>query len=100
MDAPVARLDIEPTFHGFDAPEVECNIPTVKLISKKGKIYQMNLSKKEGKFGFLKYKDISQIGRYFTITLNDKVTRLYTTVNFLVEKNISFLEKYLQLGNL
>lgn len=74
---------------------MECNIPEVRLISEKGSIYQLNLTKKEGTFTFLKYKYITQIGRYFTITLNDKVTRLYTTVNFLVAENLMFLQKHL-----
>ena len=29
--------------------------------------------------------------------MNDKVTRLYTTVNFLVEENTKFLEKHLKM---
>ena len=39
---------------------------------------------------------MTQVGRYFAITLNDKVTRLYTTVNFLVDENSNFLEKVLK----
>ena len=39
---------------------------------------------------------MTQIGRYFAITLNDKVTRLYTTVNFLVDENSHFLERVLK----
>ena len=68
------------------------------LISQKGRIYQINLEKKEGEpFSYLKYRDITQLGRYFGVTLNDKVTRLYTTVNFLVEENTKFLEKHLKM---
>jgi hypothetical protein len=85
LDSPVAKISIPPTFDGFDTPEVECHIPDLNLVSEKGKIYQINLTKLEGSFTFLKYRDISQLGRYFSLTLNDKVTRLYTTVNFLVE---------------
>ena len=100
MDTPVAKLDITPTFGGFSSPEVECNIPKVHLISEKGRIYQINLSKKEGEpFKYLKYRDITQLGRYFSITLNDKTTRLYTTVNFLVEENKKFLENHLKISN-
>jgi len=51
----------------------------------------MNLIKKFGNFKFLKYRFVTQLGRYFGLTLNDKVTRLYTTVNFLVEENTDFL---------
>lgn len=86
MDDPIAKLDIPPTFDGFDAPEVECNIPQVQIVSEKGSIYQINLTRKEGApFVFLKYRDIDQIGRYFSVSLNNNVTRLYTTVGFLVK---------------
>ena len=85
METPVARIDIMPTFEGFDTTEVECNRPDLIVISEKGGIYQMNLTKKHGDFKFLKYRYVTQLGRYFGLTLNDKVTRLYTTVNFLVE---------------
>ena len=95
MDDPVAKLDILPTFEGFDHPEVECKIPKVHLLSEKGCIYQINLQKKSGTpFKFLRYRDVTQIGRYFGLSLNDKVTRLYTTVNFLVEENTKFMEKH------
>ena len=57
----------------------------------------MNLKKKEGPpFFFMRYQTINQLGRYFTLTLNDNVTRLYTTVNFLLEDNTNLLEKYLK----
>ena len=56
----------------------------------------MNLKKKEGPpFFFMKYRSINQLGRYFSLTLNDKVTRLYTTVNFLLEDNTHLMEKHL-----
>ena len=45
----------------------------------------------------MKYRDITQLGRYFSISLNEKTTRLYTTVNFLVEENTKFLEKHLKM---
>lgn len=57
----------------------------------------MNLRKKEGPpFFFAKYQTSNQLGRYFGLTLNDSVTRLYTTVNFLLEDNTKFMEKHLQ----
>ena len=91
---PVARLSISSTFEGYDMTEVECEIPKVHMISQKGSIYQINLKKRYGsQFKFTGYRDITQLGRYFSITLNDKVTRLYTTVNFLVEENTLFMEK-------
>lgn len=37
------------------------------------------------------YSDLSQIGRFYALTLNNHKTRLYTAVNFLQPKNISFI---------
>lgn len=68
----------------------------MRLISEKGKIYQMNLGRKVGIFKHLKYTNIYQIGRYYALKLNNKVTRLYTTVNFLVEENLSFSKKIMK----
>ena len=98
LDSPLAELYIPPTFDGFDQPEVECSIPKVHHISQKGNIYQLNLTKAEGApFQYLKYRYLTQLGRYYAVTLNRKVTRLYTTVNFLVQENTSFLEGHLRL---
>lgn len=88
LDAPVARLQIPPTFEGLGIVEVECEPPVVRCICEKGRIYQINLRRKEGAFRFLGYTEVAQIGRYFSLSLNDKVTRLYTTVNFLVQENL------------
>ena len=72
MDNPVARLDITPTFHGFDADEIECEIPKLKIIAKKNRLYQMNLFKKDGDpFHYQDYSNIRQLGRHFAITVND-----------------------------
>ena len=100
MDDPVAIIDIPPTYGGFDSAEVECEIPEVLTVSEKGMLYQINLVKKGGlPFTYLKYREIAQLGRYFGLTLNNKVTRLYTTVNFLVlvPENIQFLMKHLNI---
>lgn len=73
-------------------------MPKVQIVSKKGNIFRINLFKKEGfPFRFIKYSDISQLGRYFSLSLNGKTTRLYTTVNFLVDENIDFLKKHLKI---
>ena len=37
-----------------------------------------------------------QLGRHFGLTVNDKVTRLYTLVNFLTFDNTNFLRRYLK----
>ena len=52
----------------------------------------------EEQFAFTKYQEINQLGRYYSITLNGKITRLYTSVNFLVGENKTFLRKVLGEG--
>jgi hypothetical protein len=52
----------------------------------------VKLVKDEGfNFSFKGYNDESQIGRYYSLTFN-KVTRLYTCVNFLTKKNKDLLK--------
>lgn len=54
----------------------------------------MLLTKKEGNFEFNRYTDMAQLGRYYSLTLNDAVTRLYTSVNFLEKDNKIFMRKF------
>lgn len=42
---------------------------------------------------------VSQLGRYYSLTVNNKVTRLYSEVNFLADMNIKFLEKHMKLSS-
>lgn len=37
---------------------------------------------------------MAQLGRYYSLTLNDAVTRLYTSVNFLEKDNKIFMRKF------
>ena len=56
------------------------------------------LSKTNGEpFKFNRYREIAQLGRFYSVTLNNKITRLYTTVAFLVDENINFLRKYISV---
>lgn len=72
---------------------MDCRSPELRRLSEKGNIYYTALRKKEGHFEYQGYRQLQQLGRYFSITLNKKVTRLYTTVNFLVDDNSEFLER-------
>lgn len=59
-------------------------------------MYEMRLAKEEGSFLFEGYTEIAQLGRYYSLTLNDQTTRLYSGVNFLMEDNLAFMERYLE----
>ena len=44
-------------------------------------------------FEYIGYQHVHQLGRFFSLTLNKKVTRLYTNVGFLSERNTEFMQK-------
>jgi hypothetical protein len=68
-------------------------------ISISGRIYEMHLSKKSGiPFLFNKYHTVNQLGRYHSITLNNEVTRLYTSVNFLIKNNKHFMTNFFNIS--
>ena len=95
LEKPIAQLDIPQTFSGFDKHEVECKVVDLNEVIKGTNIYRLKLAKKKGgTFRFDRYRDISQLGRYFTVTLNNSTTRLYSTVNFILDENLAFLRKY------
>ncbi len=39
-------------------------------------------------FSYTGYRDISQLGKYYAVTISGTKTRLYTMVNFLQKKTI------------
>jgi hypothetical protein len=41
------------------------------------------ISKSPLSFIYNGYKDLSQLGKYYALTINNKKTRLYSVVNFL-----------------
>jgi hypothetical protein len=45
------------------------------------------------------YTSLKQLGRYYSLTADNKTTRLYTTVGFLDPKNASFLNNELSSTN-
>ena len=51
----------------------------------------MKLKKKEGWLEYRGYTSVAQIGRYYALNADDKITRLYTSVAFLDPSNIDLL---------
>lgn len=51
----------------------------------------MGLLKEKGEFTFTGYSEVSQLGQYYSLTMNKKITRLYTVVNFITRQNITLL---------
>lgn len=57
-------------------------------------MYEVRLVSASGKgFKCLGYSSVYQIGRYFILNLDSKVSRLYITVSFLAPRNIELLEE-------
>lgn len=54
----------------------------VRLVSASGKGFKCN-----------GYSSVYQIGRYFVLNLDNKVSRLYITVSFLAPRNLEILEE-------
>lgn len=92
MDKPLAKISIQSPFEGFESDVVEVKVHEIVEVSKK--LYEVKLVKNSG-FNFI-YKGYSfpeQIGRYYSLTVDHKLTRLYTSVNFLSKKNKDHLQK-------
>lgn len=65
-------------------PEViEVNIIKMQRLSEKPIIYEMHLKSTQAAFVFKPYENLNELGRYYSLTINGNITRLYTTVNFL-----------------
>ena len=60
----------------------------MNCISEKTQIYAIGLVQEMGHLYYLGYSDSRQLGQYYSLTLG-KITRLYTTVNFLNSGNIA-----------
>lgn len=65
------------------------------------RIYTVYLRPKDtrGKnFEYTGYTDLSQLGKYYAVTIADRKTRLYTMVNFLQKKTVKLVEQVTKGG--
>jgi hypothetical protein len=91
LGSPIAKLHIPALYAGLEDDITEVELPTVQMISDKCSIYELRLKKKEGRFEFKGYTSLRQVGRYYALTVDNKTTRLYTSVAFLDPRNIYFI---------
>ena len=85
---PIAKLVCPPTYSGINS---EVNLGTIKYlncISLKTQIYAIGIVQNYIPIVFQGYTDVRQLGQYYSLTVNGKITRLYTAVNFLSLSNI------------
>jgi len=64
-------------------------------ISQKGSIYEVRFANIAQPFVFQRYTTPEQLGRSYALTLDNKVTRLYTSASFLDPSNIDLLRTLL-----
>lgn len=86
---PVAKLVTPPTYEGLDMEVLEGKIKFMNCVSEKTQIYSIGIVQEYRPMRFLGYSDIRQLGQYYSLTINRKITRLYTAVNFLNAANVS-----------
>ena len=68
--------------------ENECAIFNLQQLSRDSSVYLLELiPKNEGRFEYKVFQDVSQLGQYFTLMINNKKTRLYTSVNCMNSSN-------------
>jgi hypothetical protein len=99
LDAPIAKISIPAVYSGLEVDTTEVVLSSALLISRRSAIYELRLKKKTGRFVFNGYTSLKQLGRYYSLTADNKITRLYTTVGFLDPKNASFLNTELSSTN-
>lgn len=61
------------------------------VVSEKTHIYELGLVVAGEKLAFKGYSSLLQLGQYYSLTINDEITRLYTAVNFLTIGNVDFM---------
>lgn len=88
---PVAKLAIPSTYEGFKEEITNAKIGYVRKISEKTQIYELGLASKDSSLVFTGYSSIKQLGQYYSLTIDDQLTRLYTAVNFLNHRNVSLM---------
>ena len=86
-----------PTYEGIDLEVCGGKIKFMNCISEKTQIYSIGIVQEYHPMRFLGYSDIRQLGQYYSLTINGKVTRLYTAVNFLNAANVSRMSELLKV---
>jgi hypothetical protein len=96
IDKPIAKLQVPEQFLNFSSESYQVQIHSVDLICSKSSLnlVKLNLLQNE-RIEYKGYSELEQLGRYYSLTLNKEMTRLYSTVNFLNEGNVSFVLKAL-----
>ena len=93
---PIAKLVAPPTYSGMNFEVNDGVIQFMKCISEKTQIFSIGIVQKYVPLVFLGYSDVRQLGQFYSFTIDNKITRLYTAVNFLSLANIQRMEEMLK----
>lgn len=95
---PIAKIVTPPTFRGFEAEVCDAEVRYLCEVSSKTQIYAIGIVPKGLSFSYLGYSDVRQLGQFYSLTINNKTTRLYTAVNFLTTANLEVMSEILNLS--
>jgi hypothetical protein len=88
LNAPVAKLGITSVCpNTLTEDEFEVYVDSFSCISRSGDLYEIYLKSLEGTLVFQGYQDVTQLGRFRSLNLDNSVTRLYTNVYFTLRNN-------------
>lgn len=68
-------------------------INSMKRVHNSTEVYLLYLSGTDIPFEYEGYSQIEQLGRFYSLTANNKITRLYSPVNFACKSNIELMKK-------
>ena len=89
LGEPVAKLNIPSIFKNLDRDYCDVTLSQITCISQKGQIYLVEFESEDMiPFEYRGYSKVEQLGRFYSLTLNKKITRLYTSVGFLHQRNL------------
>lgn len=80
---PIAKLVMPSTYSGINFEVNDGVIKYMNCVSEKTQIYSIGIVQNYLPLVFLGYTDVRQLGQFYSLTINKKLTRLYTAVNFL-----------------
>lgn len=73
--------------------EFPVSVASYACLSAGGQLYELKLKCLDGSSLFEGYTDLSQLGRFRSLMLDDEVTRLYTNVYFTLNPNTKLMEE-------
>ena len=83
---PLAKFDRYNPYPGM-ADFNDCTVSGLKQLNKGSSVYFVELAGNGSQFQYAGFQSISQLGQYFTLSINSSKARLYTTVNCMNASN-------------